>query len=272
MVRVYLLGIGHVRVNQHRAVNGRVKQIVVRREGRRWFVVLSCDDVPNDPLPSTGATVGIDLGIASFLTTSDGRHVPNPRYARRSSAKLAAAQQALARGQRGSKRRAKKRARVAALHGKIRRQRLDHAHKVALALARDHDMIACEALQVTNMSQRPVARYSSDGSFTPNGAARKTGLNRSIADAGWRGFLTILAHKAESAGRDLIAVNPANTSRTCASCGHCAAGNRRTQSEFRCEACGHASHADVNAACNILRAGLALRDAALPASEKPLSR
>jgi len=87
-------------------------------------------------------------------------------------------------------------------------------------------------------------------------------LNRSILDAGWGVFLTILAHKAESAGRELIAVNPANTSRTCARCGHCAAENRVTQAEFACTACGHTAHADVNAAENILRAGLALRDAA----------
>ncbi|MEV4070767.1 transposase, partial [Nonomuraea fuscirosea] len=77
----------------------------------------------------------------------------------------------------------------------------------------------------------------------------------------WGVFLTILAHKAESAGRELIAVNPAGTSRTCARCGHCAKDNRVTQAEFACTACGHAAHADVNAAVNILRAGLALRRA-----------
>ncbi|MEU6410025.1 transposase [Microbispora sp. NPDC046933] len=75
-------------------------------------------------------------------------------------------------------------------------------------------------------------------------------------------FLRVLAHKAESAGRELIAVNPANTSRTCARCGHCAKDNRLTQARFRCQTCGHEAHADVNAATDILRAGLALRDAA----------
>ncbi|WP_240197084.1 transposase [Nonomuraea lactucae] len=73
--------------------------------------------------------------------------------------------------------------------------------------------------------------------------------------------MTILSHKAESAGRKLIAVNPAGTSRTCARCGHCAKENRTTQAEFWCTACGHEAHADVNAAINILRAGLALQDA-----------
>ncbi|MFG1975926.1 RNA-guided endonuclease InsQ/TnpB family protein, partial [Nonomuraea fuscirosea] len=85
---------------------------------------------------------------------------------------------------------------------------------------------------------------------------------RSILDAGWGVFLTVLAHKAESAGREVIAVNPVNTSRTCAQCGHCAKENRVSQAEFRCQQCGHEAHADVNAAINILRAGLALREAA----------
>ncbi|WP_433225381.1 RNA-guided endonuclease InsQ/TnpB family protein [Microtetraspora malaysiensis] len=92
--------------------------------------------------------------------------------------------------------------------------------------------------------------------------AQKSGLNRSILDAGWGVFLTVLAHKAESAGRELVAVNPANTSRMCARCGHCVKENRVTQAEFACTACGHTAHADVNAAINIFRAGLALRDAA----------
>ena len=80
VTRVYLKGVGHVRVHQHRAVKGAAKTITVKREGDRWYVVLSCDDVPAEPLEPTGAAVGIDLGVASFLTTSDGKHVPNPRH------------------------------------------------------------------------------------------------------------------------------------------------------------------------------------------------
>ncbi|WP_131802493.1 RNA-guided endonuclease InsQ/TnpB family protein, partial [Parafrankia soli] len=83
------------------------------------------------------------------------------------------------------------------------------------------------------------------------------GLNESILDAGWGVFLAVLRAKAESAGRTVVEVNPANTSRTCAVCGHCHADNRRTQAAFTCVACGHAAHADVNAAVNILRVGLA---------------
>ena len=125
----------------------------------------------------------------------------------------------------------------------------------------DYDLIVHEALKVTNMTKRAAPKPDDNGGYLPNGAAAKSGLNRSIMDAGWGVFLRVLAHKAESAGRELIAVNPANTSRTCTQRGHCATENRLTQAAFRCTACGHQAHADVNAAINILRAGLALRQA-----------
>ena len=111
------------------------------------------------------------------------------------------------------------------------------------------------------MTARPRPRSDGNGGYTPNGAAAKAGLNKSILDAGWGLFLRILSAKAESAGRTVIAVDPRHTSQRCAECGHTAAGNRVTQAEFRCLACGHQAHADVNAARNILRAGLALQEA-----------
>ncbi|GAT69996.1 transposase [Planomonospora sphaerica] len=255
---VRLQGVGHVRVHRHRTVKGRVKTIAVKREGSRWFVVLSCDEVPAQPLPATGAAAGIDLGIASLVTTSGGGHLANPRHLAATADRLAAAQRDLARKKRGSTRRRKAVARVAALHATVRRQRLDHAHKAANALVAAYDVIVHEALKVANMTRSASGTLDAPG----RGVAAKAGLNRSILDAGWGVFLTILSYKAESAGRELIAVEPRNTSRTCARCGHCAKENRLTQAAFRCTACGHAVHADVNAAINILRAGLALREAA----------
>ncbi|MGI5488106.1 RNA-guided endonuclease InsQ/TnpB family protein [Microtetraspora malaysiensis] len=166
--------------------------------------------------------------------------------------------QALARKVRGSKRRRKAAARVAALHAKVRRQRLDGAHKAALALVSGYGVIVYEDLRIANMTRSASGTIEAPG----RNVAQKSGLNRSILDAGWGVFLTVLAHKAESAGREVIAVNPANTSRTCARCWHVAKENRVTQAEFACTACGHTAHADVNAAINILRAGLALREAA----------
>jgi putative transposase len=261
VTRVYFKGVGHVRVHQHRTVKGRIKTITARREDGRWYLILSCDDVPAEPLQPAGAAVGIDMGVASFLTTSDGAHVPNPRHLATAAGRLAAAQRDLARKKRGSNRRKKAAAKVARLHGKVRRQRLDHAHQAALALVRDHDLIVHEKLQVTNMTARPRPRPDGNGGYQPNGAAAKSGLNKSVLDAGWGIFLRILSAKAESAGRTVIAVDPRHTSQRCAQCGHTAAGNRVSQAEFRCLACGHHAHADVNAARNILRAGLALREA-----------
>jgi putative transposase len=257
--RVRLQGVGHVKVNQHRPVRGTVKTVSIKREGRRWYVVLSCDDVPADPLPPTGAVVGVDLGVASLATTSDGRHYGNPRFLERAADRLAVAQRDLPRKKRHSKRRGKAVARVARLHRTVARQRLDLAHKTALALVRDHDLIAVEALNIKGLVRRAKAKPDPDrsGQFLPNGQAAKSGLNRSIHDAGWGVFLGILHAKAESAGRTVIPVPAPNTSRTCAACGHCAAENRPSQAVFACAACGHTAHADVNAAVNILRAGLA---------------
>lgn len=259
--RVYLQGIGHVRVHAHRKVEGAVKTISVKREGRRWYVTLSCDGVPAQPLPVTNSAAGIDMGVASFLTTSDGVQVANPRHMRTSAERLADAQRALAGCKRGSKRRRKVRERVAAIYGKVRRQRLDHANKTALWLVRHHDFIAHEDLRIANMTKSPAPRPNGEGGYLPNGSAAKAGLNRSILDAGWGVFINVLHAKAESAGRTIVAVNPANTSRTCPVCGHCAAGNRVTQADFACLSCDYTGHADVVGAMNVLRAGLALQSA-----------
>ncbi|RVU14993.1 transposase, partial [Streptomyces antnestii] len=133
----------------------------------------------------------------------------------------------------------------------------------ALDLVREHDFIAHEDLKIRNMVKAPAPKPDPDqpGSFLPNGAAAKAGLNHSIADAGWGVFLTILHAKAESAGREVIAVDPRNTSRTCPECGHVSAENRPTQEKFHCQSCGHQAHADTVGALNVLRAGLVRRDA-----------
>ncbi|WSK01303.1 transposase [Streptomyces sp. NBC_01320] len=169
----------------------------------------------------------------------------------------------LSRCKRGSKRRRKAVEAVARLHRKVRCQRLDHAHKTALGLVREHDLIAHEDLKIRNMSKAPEPKPDPDrpGRFLPNGAAAKAGLNRSISDAGWGVFLAILNAKAESAGREVIAVDPRNTSRRCSECGHTAKENRPTQEKFHCVACGHTAHADTVGALNVLRAGLVRREA-----------
>ncbi|WP_330289308.1 RNA-guided endonuclease InsQ/TnpB family protein [Streptomyces sp. NBC_00576] len=270
VTRVRLQGVGHVRVHRHRPVRGRVKTVSVKREGRRWYVILACDEVPAEPLPATGAVTGIDMGVAHFLTTSEGEHIANPRHGRKNTEALADAQRALRafpRRKRENRTARHRRAveKVANLHRKVRRQRTDHAHKTALALVRDYDTIAHEQLRIANMVRTPKAKPDPDapGTFLPNGAAAKAGLNKSIHDAGWGVFLGILAHKAESAGRVLIPVDPRNTSRTCPACGHVSGENRTTQARFECVSCTHTANADVVGALNVaVRAGLVLPDVA----------
>lgn len=258
--RVYLQGVGQVKVDLHRQVKGRVKTIQIKRQGRRWVLVLSCDDVPTNPLPVTGHQAGIDLGIACFATTSDGEQVHNPRWGRQSAQRLAAAQQRLARAKPRSKSRQQRREIVAARHRKIANQRKDFHHKQARALVEGHDLLVVEDLKIANMMRRvkPVADEDNPGQFLPNGARAKSGLNRSIGDAGWGSFVAILRAKAEDAGRIWIEVDPRHTSDGCEKCGYAAVENRVTQATFECQRCAHRAPADEHAARNILRAGLAL--------------
>ncbi|GAA3752942.1 RNA-guided endonuclease InsQ/TnpB family protein [Salinactinospora qingdaonensis] len=269
VTRVRFQGVGHVRVHQHRPVKGRVKTVSVKREGNRWFVVLACDQAPDEPLEPTGRVAGIDMGMASLLTTSEGEHVDNPRFLARSCEKLAEAQRHLDTFPKKvkAKNRARKhkaaQAKVSRLHAKVRRQRLDHHHKVARDLVRRFDAIAHERLNIAGMTKKPAPKPDPEqrGVFLANNAAAKAGLNKSIQDAGWGVFLGILAYKAESAGRVLVPVDARNTPRTCPreSCGHTSADNRPTQEKFRCLRCGYTEHADRVGAVNVgVRAGLVL--------------
>ncbi len=265
--RVYLQGIGQVKVTIHRRVEGRVKTIQVHRQGRRWMLVLSCDQVPTRPLEPTGAAVGVDVGIASFATTSGGQRLPNPGWGRAAAARLAAAQQVLARKQPGSNNRAKARELLAARYRRIANQRRNFHHHTARALVADYDLLVVEDLKIRNLVRRPAPRPDPDqpGRFLANRAAAKTGLHRSIHDAGWAQFVSILRAKAEEAGRVVIDVDARHTSDRCEACGHTATENRASQAVFCCRRCGHTVNADEHAARNILRAGLA-RLAATPAA------
>ncbi len=223
VTRVRLQGVGHVKVNQHRPVAGKVKTVSVKREGKRWYVVLTAEQDPPEPLPATGTVVGIDMGIAPLpRPTSDGEHVANPRHGRKAAAKLASrtagpvrvpAVQATSRtseppaGRGEGRQAARARCAVSAW--------TTHTRPL-LAWSATHDFIAHEDLKIRNMVKAPAPKPDPEqpGSFLPNGAAAKAGLNQSIIDAGWGVFLTILHAKAESAGREVIAVDPRNTSRT----------------------------------------------------------
>jgi putative transposase len=261
--RLHLMGVGGLKVRLHRAIRGTPKAITVRREGRRWWVTIRCVDVPAEPLPATGRQVGIDLGVTVLVATSEGVLISNDRHAQRAARRLARAQQDLATKRRGSQHRLRARERVAAAHRRVRNRRADTLHQLSRRLVNEHDLIVHEQLAISNLVRRPKPRPDGTGGYGPNGATAKTGLNRSIHDAGWGQLLAMINYKAESAGRTVIAVDPRNTSRTCADCGHVSAGNRRG-AVFECQACDHQAHADTNAAINILRAGRAQQHPAMP--------
>ena len=175
---------------------------------------------------------------------------------------MAPAQQRLQRAKRRSKNRQRKRETVAARHRKIANQRKDFHHNQARALVGRYDLLVVEDLKIANMLRRakPVPDPDQPGQYLANGARAKSGLSRSISDAGWGRFISILRAKAEEAGRTWIEVDPRHTSDRCENCGHAAPENRVTQAEFRCSSssCGHTAQADEHAARNLLRAGLAL--------------
>jgi putative transposase len=185
----------------------------------------------------------------------------NPAYGHAAEARELAANQALSRTGKRSNRHRKARERLTGVRRKITNRRRDYLHKASRRLVDSYDVIVAEDVNPAGMTRRPAPRPDGAGGYEPNGGSAKAGLNRSILDAGWGMFLGMLRAKAESAGREFIQVNPAYTSQTCSECGHRDAANRNGK-VFLCRRCGYRDDADHNAAVNILRAGLALREAA----------
>ena len=147
----------------------------------------------------------------------------------------------------------------------MRRQRADFHHKTALALVRAYDTIYVEAIQPANLSRRPGPKQDEHGHYEHNGASRKAGLNKSIQDAGWRHFLSILAFNAACAGKRVEAVPAAYTSQECSGCGERIYKSLSVRTHA-CTTCGLILDRDENAARNFLWRGLCLRGlAAMPA-------
>jgi putative transposase len=230
--------IGRVAVRWSRPLAGTPKTVTISREADGWYVCISCAEVPLQLLEPTGQETGIDLGLESFATLADGTMIHNPRCYRRAERRLKTAQRKVSRRKQGSKRRRKAVQLLAKAHLKVRRQRQDFQHKTALHLVRQFDTIYHENLQVANM-------------------VKNHHLAKSIADAGWRGFLTILNAKAAYAGRRVVAVNPAYTSQTCSDCGVVVQKGLSVR-WHSCPDCGTSLHRDHNAAKNIERLGQSL--------------
>jgi putative transposase len=211
----------------------------------------------------TGATVGLDMGIAATVTTSDGVHFRMPKPLTPGEAqRKRRLQRKLARQKRGSNRRERTKHQIARLSARETDRRKDWIEQTTTALVRDCDLICIEDLRVKNM----VRSASGTAEHPGKRVRQKAGLNRSIQSQAWALFRTRLTDKAAAAADldgsprpvEVVAVPPAYTSQRCSACGHTAKENRESQAVFRCRSCGYAANADVNAAVNIQAAGLAV--------------
>jgi len=256
--RVCLSKIGSIKGKFHRPIEGTPKTCTIKYEAGQWYAVFSCEVEQPAPLPRVESEVGIDLGITHFAALSDGTFIESPRYYRKAEKVLSKRQQAVSRKKPGSHRRKKAGKLVGKAHRKIANQRRDFHHKQARKLVQQHQTIVFEELQITNISKRARPKQDEDGKYLPNGASAKSGLNKSILDAGWGQFQAIVSHKAACAGRDVLVVDPKYSSQVCSSCGTV----RKKDLDERwhsCE-CGCALDRDTNAAINILRLGRSQRD------------
>jgi len=236
---LHLHGVGEVKVKLHRAPEGTVKQVRVLRRQERWYAQLVCAAVPAKPLPTTGKALGLDMGITTLVATSDGQLHANDRPHERARERLASARRVLAGRRKRSNRRRKAKLLFARTSAKVARQRLDGHHKLALRLVRENDVLCVEDLNIQGLAQMI--------------------LSRQVHDAGWGQFINILAYKAESAGRELVKVNPRGTSQTCSVC-EAVVPKDLSVRVHRCP-CGYVADRDVNAARNVLRLGQSLREA-----------
>ena len=237
---------GRISLRLHRPLAGTPKTVTIAKEADGWYACLSCAEVPTEPLPETGRETGIDVGLKVFLITADGEAIENPRHYRKAERELTKANKRVSRRKKGSQRRRKAVQLLAKAHQHIQRQRRDFHHKVALSLLRAYDAIYLEDLRVRNL-------------------VRNHYLAKSISDAGWARFRTILEAKAACAGRQVIAVAPAYTTQDCSGCGERVPKSLSVRTHV-CPSCGLVMDRDENAAKNMQWAGQALRGLAAVAA------
>jgi putative transposase len=241
--RLYVAKVGEVRVRWSRELPSAPSSVTVIREpDGRYYASFVVERDPT-PLPPVSRTAGIDLGLVWFATIAAGdgtvETLANPRHLRVAERRLAIAQRQLSRKRKGSKNRAKARLRVAVAHRRVRDQRADHHHKLALRLIRENQTIAVEDLAVAGLA--------------------RTRLAKSIHDAGWTMFVRLLEAKAAQHGRQVVKIGRwTPTSQTCSACGYRDGPKPLSIRAWACPACGKVHDRDVNAARNILvAAGLA---------------
>jgi len=230
--RLELTGIGKVKVKFHRPLEGRVKQVSVSLDGDgHGYVAFVCDEVVAKTLDKTGRSVGIDVGIATFAALSDGGMVDNPRLREAAQPAIRRAARTVARRRRGSKRRRKVAVVLQKQRARVQRKRQQFHHETAKAIVKAYDAIAVEELNVRGLAAGMLAKQ--------------------VHDTGWAQFVTILSHKAESAGRELHRVEARGTSQQCSACGATVRKGLHVR-VHRCPGCGYTEDRDINAARNIL--------------------
>lgn len=217
----------------------KVTTVTVSKDAAgRYFVSLLCDDTVA-PKPEAAGKVGIDLGLTHFAILSTGEKIAAPNTFRKNEAKLAKLQRRLAKKQKGSKNRAKARLKVSRLHARITDARRDFLHKLSTRLISENQVIAVETLAVSNMQKNRC-------------------LAKSISDASWSEFVRQLEYKAQWYGRTLVGIDRwYPSSKRCSDCGHTAPKMPLSVREWTCPECGSIHDRDVNAARNVLAAGLA---------------
>jgi putative transposase len=241
---IWVPKVGWVRFRWSRHVPDEAKSFRVKRDrAGRWHVCFAVIPPPTDG-PATGAVVGVDRGVAVSAALSTGELLSVPGRRETEAKRLLRLQRSLARAKRGSNRRNRIKTAIGRIKARDTDRRRDWVEQTSTRLARRFDVIRVEDLKIKNMVRSARGTIAAPG----RNVRAKAGLNRSIHAAGWGQLVTRLEHKAP--GR-VERVDPAYTSQICHACGHRAAESRESQAAFRCRACGHVDHADVNAAKNI---------------------
>jgi len=226
---------------------GSLKALTITRRGRRLFVNLTYA-VERESLPSSGAVVGIDMGVSDRMTLSTGEAL---RRRRKPNGKLRQSQQRLSRCRKGSRRWKQRRATLANHQYRERVRNRNECHRVTTELVRRFGLIAVEDLPIRNMTASARGTVEEPGRYVK----QKAGLNRSVTEQTWGIMRNQLTYKAEWAGRELVAVDPKFTSQRCSGCGAVSAEHRQGK-RYKCAECGMTKDADVNAALNILHKAL----------------
>jgi len=247
---LHLSKIGDMRVKLYRKIEGCIKAIIIKREGKRWFAIIQADQEPQ-PLPETMEAIGLDVGLTSFVVDSEGNEIENPRCAEQSADKLAKLQKKLAKAVKGSNNRKSIKGKIAKLHKRINCQRDDFLHKLSRMYVNNFDIICIEDLDVKGLKEK----------------GHNNGIHRSIHDASWSKFAFMLSYKAQSAGRKLIKVDPRNTTQKCSSCGSIVK-KELSNRMHECPYCGFSCNRDYNASMNILISGM--EQPVAPIEPKPL--